>query len=539
MASRIDIWEVLSRWAIWLAFGLAALVFLASPVLAIGWARLPFPGFLFHSNLVVETASRPAWVGHELGLTFPQHVLRFAGETVERSSDVRRVLAGLSAGSMVPVFVEFPDGTQVLHLQVPLVEFSTADLWALFWLPYLIGLGYLGIGYWLYRVAGRSRHGRAISFFCACTALSTTLIFDLWTTHAATALWSLALALAGGALISLALRFPLEWKPVENSPWLLALPYGISILLALYSWIESRNTANPLALFRAWNSIYNFAGLAILFFLGLTAYRGSSSQSPLVRRQARVVLAGSMVAFIPVTAWFLAPIFRIELPFNAPILLPPLLLFPVAVSLAALRYRLWQIDTLVNKAVVYGALTATLAGVFTALIGLSQWLFVQLTGEESDAALILTTLIVASAVAPIRSRLHVFVDRRFREAPADSSQLAAFDNQVQVFLEMNDPQQLARRLLQESVEAVGALSGALRLMVDGQNEELHMLGPWRGEAVASIPLRAGQQVYGQLQLGPRKDQTGYSTSEIETIEKTAQRVAEALRLSASDRSVRT
>ena len=533
MSQRIDVFERLSRWATWLAFSLGVLAFLASPLLAIGWAQQPFPGFMLDPTLVVDAAARPGWAGTELGLTYPQHVLRMAGQPVATAAEVRQVLSGRTVGETIPVFVEFPDGSAQLYPEIPLVEFKTGDLLAMYWVPYLIGLAYLGIGYWLYRVSGHTRPGRAISFFCACTAIASGMIFDLYTTHIGPALWTLALALAGGALLSLALRFPQEWKPVERHPWLLALPYGVSLVLAMLAWIELPNQQEPWNLFAVWNSIYRFVALAIVLFLGLTAYRGGSSGSPLVRRQARIVLAGSLLAFAPVTVWFLGPVFGLTLPFTAGVFLPSLVLFPMAVGVAILRYRLWQVDSLVNKAVVYGVLTAVLAGVFTALIGLSQRVFVVLTGERSDAALILTTLIVASAAAPMRTWLQVFVDRRFREAPTTSSQLVTFSQQVQAFVEMNDPQRLARRLLEESAAALGAVSGALKVKVDGQGEVLHTLGPWRGEAVASIPLLAGQHHYGLLQLGTRQDRSGYSSAEIQAVQKTAQQVAEAMHLAAA------
>lgn len=531
MTGRIDLWELLSRWATWLAFGLAVVVFLVTPLLAIGWSQLPFPGFVIDPTLIVDGTTRPGWTGAQIGLTYPQQVLRMGGQPVHSTGDVRRVLSDLAPGATVPVIVQFPDGSQVVYPQVPLVGFSTEDLLAIFWLPYLIGLAYLGIGYWLYRVTGHTRPGRALSFFCACTAVASGLVFDLWTTHAFPGLMALALALAGGALVSLSLRFPQEWRPVERSPWLLGLPYSVSLLLSALSWVALRDTANPWRIFPIWNAIYLFAALAVMFFLGLTAYQGGASRSPLVRRQARIVLAGSLLAFAPVTVWFLGPVFRLGLPFQATVFLPSLLLFPVAVGLAILRYRLWQMDTLVNKAVVYGLLTAVLAGVFTALIGLSQRVFVVMTGEGSDAALILTTLIVAAAAAPIRSWVQEFVDRRFRETPTTSTQLADFGQQVRGFVEMNDPQRLARRLLQETVSALGAASGSLRLKADGQPEVVHTLGPWRGEAIASIPLVSGPRHFGLLQLGPRQDQSGYSAGEIRAVQAAAEQVAEALRLS--------
>ena len=533
MSQPIDVFERLSRWATWLAFSLGVLVFLASPLLAIGWAQLPFPGFVVDPTMVVDATAGKGWAGAQAGLTFPQLLVRLGGQSVASASEIRQVLSGRTVGETIPVFVEFPDGSAQLYPEIPLVEYSTLDLVGMFWVPYLIGLAYLGIGYWLYRVSGHTRPGRAISFFCACTAIASGLIFDLSTTHVAPALWTLALAMAGGALLSLALRFPQEWKPVERHPWLLALPYGASLLMALLGWVELPNLQEPWRLFSVWNSIYVFVALAIVVFLVLTAYRGGSSGSALVRRQARIVLAGSLLAFAPVTVWFLGPVFDQTIPFSAGVFLPSLVLFPMAVGIAILRYRLWQVDSLVNKAVVYGVLTAVLAGVFTALIGLSQQAFVVLTGERSEAALILTTLIVASAAAPIRTWLQVFVDRRFREAPTASSQLVTFSQQVQAFVEMNDPQRLARRLLEESAAALGAVSGVLRVKVDGQGEVLHTWGPWRGEAVASIPLLAGQHHYGLLQLGPRQDRSRYSSAEILAVQKTAQQVAEAMHLAAT------
>ena len=70
--------------------------------------------------------------------------------------------------------------------------------------------------------------------------------------------------------------------------------------------------------------------------------------------------------------------------FDPAVFLPPLLVFPIAVGLAILRYRLWEVDSIVNHAFVYGLLTAVLAGVFAAMIAFTQRLFLALTGEQSD-----------------------------------------------------------------------------------------------------------------------------------------------------------
>ena len=85
-----------------------------------------------------------------------------------------------------------------------------------------------------------------------------------------------------------------------------------------------------------------------------------------------------------------------------------------ATAIAILRYRLYEIDLIINRTLVYGALSAILAGVYTASITLSQRVFVALTNERSDAAIVITTLIVAATFTPLKTRLQAFVDKRVK-----------------------------------------------------------------------------------------------------------------------------
>ncbi len=94
---------------------------------------------------------------------------------------------------------------------------------------------------------------------------------------------------------------------------------------------------------------------------------------------------------------------------------PPLFaLIPAALFIGVLRYGLFKIDIVINRSLVYGPLTAILAGVFSALSIIFQKLFLAVTGSKSDAAAIFSALIVAAAFAPIRSRLQRMVDRHFK-----------------------------------------------------------------------------------------------------------------------------
>ena len=107
---------------------------------------------------------------------------------------------------------------------------------------------------------------------------------------------------------------------------------------------------------------------------------------------------------------------------------------PIAIAIAIMKYRLYEIDTLVSRALVYVPLVAILGGVFAAGTALLQRLFVQYTGDTSDAAVMMSTLIVAGTFAPMRKSLEGVVERRYspKAAAAGTSPSAAIPGALAV-----------------------------------------------------------------------------------------------------------
>jgi hypothetical protein len=106
---------------------------------------------------------------------------------------------------------------------------------------------------------------------------------------------------------------------------------------------------------------------------------------------------------------------------------------PVAIGFAVLKYRLYDIDLLINRTLVYGSLTVSLAVVYFGGVTVTQAIFRALTGQEEQPqlAVVVSTLVIAALFNPLRRRIQSIIDRRFYRHRYDAAKtLEAFSTKL-------------------------------------------------------------------------------------------------------------
>ena len=157
-------------------------------------------------------------------------------------------------------------------------------------------------------------------------------------------------------------------------------------------------------------------------------YRYARVSDAIQRQQTKWVVFGVAVA----VAGLLTTIFTVGAAVDLPpeevgpkmlsmLLMDAFALFiPLSIGVAVLRARLFDIDVVINRTLVFGSLTATLVALYFGGIVLLQRVFVLLTGEKSTLAVVASTVLIAALFNPLRRRIQCFIDRRFYRRKYDA-----------------------------------------------------------------------------------------------------------------------
>jgi hypothetical protein len=203
---------------------------------------------------------------------------------------------------------------------------------------------------------------------------------------------------------------------------------------------------------------------------------------------------------------------------------------PIAAAAAILRYRLYDIDLIINRTIVYASLTAVLAGLYSASITLFRFVIEAVAGGSSQATVVLTTLVLAAMFTPVKNRLQEAVDRYVGPVREPRKDLAKFTDELRLVIRALDPEATLREFAGHARRVANASGASVYLRRNGSDEPLFTEGVLAGGWQARVPLVARGEEVGWLRLVGNGTTGGLNVEDQAALEAGGSVVAEVLPL---------
>jgi hypothetical protein len=197
-------------------------------------------------------------------------------------------------------------------------------------------------------------------------------------------------------------------------------------ILVVVQWYHYRRVSSPLERQQTKWVVFGFAVFIISDFIGILPYLGfpGIASPDSLYLPAYSAIEGILVLFIPLSFGF-----------------------------AMLRSRLWEIDAIINRTLVYGALTASLALVYVGLIIGLQALLQGIISQDNSAAIVISTLAIVFLFLPLRRGIQRIIDRRFYRSKYDAAKtLSAFNATLRQEVDLDQLREQLLAVVQETMQ---------------------------------------------------------------------------------------
>ncbi len=420
--NRLRLWQGLWVLCLLIGHGIFAL-----------YAWLPADGATGDLESFSPKGFRVQWLLEEQegGLQVGDVIVRAGGHTVDEW------LAGATrgpewrTGGIVPYEVLRDDQLIVLQIRLSPVSFRSILLrWGA---QFAVSCAFFLIGLYVFWKRPQELPARLLMLFC--TIMMLQYWADAYNFQYATLPWRWPFwfhltfehgfySLAIATVCYFALVFPTPHPLVRRFPRLMPFvlyavyPVGILGGMALSpSYSAAMGVGNNMA----WILAIVEIGLAI----GAGIHSVGTARDPVSRAQVRWILWSACVGCaVMLPSYVLPMIVTNRAPLPHPISMLLIAFIPVVLAIAILRYRLFDIEIIINRTLVYAALTVLLGGLYLVIVRLSTVVIQMVAHQENDTLVVfIATMSTALAFAPLRQRVQLLIDRAFYRTKLDYQRL--------------------------------------------------------------------------------------------------------------------
>lgn len=299
------------------------------------------------------------------------------------------------------------------------------------------------------------------------------------------------------AIVALPLIFPRRLNFVErHKHWVYPLMVALVVVPSLLVFVSTpAGVGRHIAFGQIFGNTLTIVLIATLVLWGLQFL---TTKDPVARAQLRWIGWGVTVGLLPIILLFMIPMalgLNVLVPFD--LLTIPLLVIPAAFGISVARYRLWDIDVLINRSIVYGTVVAVLGVIYLVMVTLSQQFLLKTTGAESDLAIIGTTILMAAVFQPARNSVQRIVNNTlFARQFTARQRIRQFGRQIG---DIQDMSTVLEQILTHACEPLGVRYGFM-LTRNPDNGDFETVATY-GNPAWTVAIRGGDPLQDNLRRG--------------------------------------
>ena len=399
---------------------------------ASGFLEKPFPGFIAYNNLVVSEVTRGGWTGVGSGLESYDIIQSANGRNVSSTQELYSVIRALPVGTDVNYKVL--RNNEVINLFIPTMQFELNDFLIIYFQVAFVGLVLFILGFFVYFIKPDLLASKVFLLMCFFGGFWFVSIFETHSSHTLYNIPFLGLIFWPTLGTHLSFVFPDRKKIINDRKYLIFIPYAVSLTLAVLLFTKFNNPALWISVEKSvW--VYIFIGGFVITINTLLSY--VHSKKPIDKQRSQIVLIGSLFGFcIPALVAMLMVFFKFS---NLNSLVGFVLIYPLAISYAIRKHKLFDIHILIQKTIVYGLSTVAVAGTFILAVFSINLIFAAKVNWNNPLIVIAISAFLVLAVNPLKNLVQKFVDTLFFRTNYDYAlTISKFSDNLSSLLNINE-----------------------------------------------------------------------------------------------------